>query len=142
MPRLLLFAPCQQALIDQNSNVSLVGILSSLQATIDESQVPEGAALPLRWDFFVLWAQTADDEGKEYEQLCELVGPDKKFPLPSTTFPMDKRFRRVVTTVIGFPLLGNGEYVLRLLLREKAEGVEPREVATFPIVVKIAAERQ
>jgi hypothetical protein len=32
--------------------------------------------------------------------------------------------------------------VLRLLLREKAEGAEPSEVATFPIVVKIAAEPQ
>src|SRR3989442_8764588 len=102
MPRLILFAPCEKVLMEQTLNrVCLVTILDDLQLTLGTSEIPENAVLPLPWAIFALWKREESDAGKEFEQQCELVGPDgKRLLRGAIRFQLERPVHR---TTINFP---------------------------------------
>ena len=118
---------------EHNRNtISLISILSHLSIMVD---VPENAAIPLKWEIFTLWQQEGSDTGKTFEQYCELRGPDGKPAMKSVLeFQVTAPSQRNVVTVTGFPIAPRGgEYSLALFLRETTG--ERKEIATFPILV-------
>ncbi len=137
-----MFAPCEKVLIDQrDNNSSVISIFQELRVEIPLAELPEGTAIPMKWDVFTLWLREAADEGKKFEQICELLTPDgKKAVGGSILFEMMKTMQRNVMTLMGFPLVpSGGQYLLRLSLKEVGEDKERRDLATFPIILNLAS---
>lgn len=143
MPKLLMFAPCEKVIIDQNNNSSVISILQDVQVEVHSTELPQDAAVPMRWEVFTLWLREASDEGKKFEQICELLTPEGKRAARGTiSFEMTKRLHRNVMTLMGFPLVpSGGQYVLRLSLKEAGEDRERQEVAEFPISLSLGRRR-
>lgn len=143
LPKLLMFAPCEKVIIDQNNNSSVISILQDLQVEVGPTELPQDAAVPMRWDVFTLWLREASDEGRKFEQICELLTPDGKRATGGTiSFEMTMSMQRNVMTLMGFPLVpSGGQYLLRLSLKEAGEDRERREVAEFPILLSLGRRR-
>jgi hypothetical protein len=137
MPKLLLFAPCEKIIIERESNTaSLITILQDVTVSIPpDAQLPEKAAVPLRWYVFTVWHKQPDEEGKRFAQEIDLCGPDGNIIVSATSqFEMtDQSYHRVPTFFPSFPIWQFGWHTLKLYLREDKEGEEKREVASFPL---------
>jgi len=148
MPSLLLFAPCERVAFDQKDNsASLINVFQGFHVLLIEhspdnlpTSLPgaavlvAGNALPIRWVVFSLWRRVDADEGKTFEQICELVSPSGqesfKAKLP---FKMTKDFQRNVMNVSKFPIGENGEYSIKLYLSEG--GGEPQLMGSYPVSI-------
>jgi hypothetical protein len=137
MPKLLLFAPCEKVIIDRESGTaSLITILQDVTISIpSDAQLPEKAAVPLRWYVFTVWHKQPGEEGKRFAQEIELRGPDGSSTVSATSqFEMaDQSYHRVTSFFPSFPIWQSGWHALKLYLREDKEGEEKREVASFPL---------
>lgn len=143
MPKLLIFAPCERVIIDQNNVTSIFTILQELRFEAPEPPPdPEGRVpvAPIKWDVLSLWMRTEGDEpGTVYETRFALVDPTGN-AIPGFaasvefTFLEGKTNHRVVTTLLGFPIHPEGRYLVRLWLHEKGEP-EGGPVSEFPILV-------
>lgn len=139
MPKLLVFAPCQKVIIDQENNSSIITILQEVALDMRiAAKLPPEAAAPLVWEIFALWKRESEAEADtEYEQSCDLVLPDGQIAVPSRSiFRLTGPSHRSITKILGFPIFRTpGEAQLRLHLRESGVG-DPREVASFPLLLK------
>jgi hypothetical protein len=151
MPSLLLFAPCERVALDQKDNSpSLINVFQGFNVTLlehsPEAPIPgdavlvTGKALPFRWVVFALWRKVASDEGKSFEQICELISPSGRESFTAKlAFKMEHSFHRICVNVARFPIDENGEYSLKLYLRE-SEG-QAQLQATYQIsVTQIAGD--
>jgi hypothetical protein len=144
MPRLLMFAPCEKVILDQQGNLSIITVLSELLVTIPEPPPePEPAkspVIPLKWDVTSLWMKTREPDDVVYEERFALIDPSGK-PTgigSSTDFAFgDKPLHRIIVTVLGFPISLTGRYTLKLWMHEKGRE-EGEPVAEFPILLRRA----
>lgn len=130
MPKLLLFAPCEQALIDQNSNLSLISLLQEIRLALPET-IPEKAQGAIKWLIVTLWERLErDDPNTSYKQRWELVAPDGHATGLSgeVVFQIKAHTHRTLHTNFGFPISQMGRYTLKLSL----EGY-PEYDTSFPI---------
>ena len=136
MPKLLLFAPCANSVVDQEEKtLSLISVLEGLTLSA-APPLPEDAHAPIRWSIVAVWLRTPEDEGKTYEQLTQVVLPDGKVTAPATLpFQMTRRTHRNRVAVFGFPISQPGECLVRLSLREVGDGHDWQVMAEYPIVV-------
>lgn len=132
-----MFAPCEKVIIDQNNNPSLIGVIQGLTSPLPtETRVPQDAFGLMRWDIFTLWQRQEGDEEGEYEQECQLIGPDG-----STTIQASMRFKFVAPTqrnimsMYGFPLTSIGGHLLKLWLRDLRDPSSLDEIASFPLTI-------
>jgi hypothetical protein len=140
MPKVLLFVPCEKVIVDRDNTLSLISVLETITINIPRSEqanLPKGAAVPLRWYALSLWRREPEDEGRRYEQRTRFVR-DGDDLLPVNVQPIPflvayKTFRNVVT-LNGFPIVPEGECLIRLAIREAGQGIW-REVAEYPIYV-------
>ena len=143
MPRLLIFAPCEKAIIDQNNVTSLITILQELRLELPEPPPDADGKMPvvpIKWDVVALWAKTDDDAPEAiYQTRFALIDPMgtalQGFDGAVEFSFADKEHYRVVTTVFGFPIRHDGGYVVRLWLQKKGE-TEGDPIAEFPIVLR------
>lgn len=149
MPSLLIFAPCEKVIIDQDNNVSLIGVLNGLQIQVPQNPNaarPRGMAA-YKWEVVTYWDIKPEDRGKRFEQHIKLFGPDGEPTKIEATAAVQTNAQnhRITTTVWGFPILEPGRYVLKLYFQE-AHSVEPAPenflmfrfmtpVAEYPIAV-------
>ncbi|MFN8483794.1 MAG: hypothetical protein U0768_12210 [Anaerolineae bacterium] len=138
MPKLVLFAPCDKAIVDQETNsLSLIAILENIRVPIvDGITVPADTSAPLTWACVSMWQRIEGDANKEFEQRICLLLPDGQEAIESiTSFQMTDLYMRSVLRVNGFPVGQEGEHTLRLAVRET--GAEPvwRTVADFVLNV-------
>lgn len=138
MPKLLLFAPCEKVIVDQQNNVSLISILQDLKIQVPETGPvpPANASAAIKWDVLTVWARSDDDAGKRYEQRIALFNPEGAPTEISTTTPVETKnaSHRIVATIFGFPIGSSGRYRLKLWLSE--DGRESREpIAEYAITV-------
>lgn len=140
MPKLLAFVPCERVIISSDDNsASLITLFAGfklagegLKQGTDESP----RTLPIRWAAFALWYRLPEDEGQTYEQKVELVSPSGKVLISqSQEFLMVKTTHRNTGNVFGFPIVGTGEYTLRLFLRKITGGSEFRLLAEHPLAI-------
>lgn len=133
MPRLLMFAPCERVIIDQNNNPSLISVIQGLTSPLpSDTRVPQNAMGIMRWDIFTLWQREEGDEEKEYVQECQLIGPDNSVTVQATMrFKFVASTQRNIMSFYAFPLASIGEHLLKLWLRDPAGDL--REIASFPL---------
>ena len=145
MPKLLIFAPCEKVIIDQNNVISIITVLQELRIELPEPP-PEvdgkTPVVPIKWDVVTLWTKTdADAPETVYQTRFALIDP-MGMALEgldgSAEFSFaDKTHYRVITTVLGFPVRHDGRYVVRLWIHKKGE-TEGDPVAEFPIALNRA----
>jgi hypothetical protein len=134
-----MFAPCDNVLVQKETDtISLISILTMiLFPQKPPSDLPENSATPLRWFLFSNWVISEEDRTKEFEQRVTFEVDDKFFL--DVTSPMelqhDKIHHRMVAEVHTFPVIPEGQYDLKIFLRQKGnEWEEP--VASHPLVVR------
>ena len=138
MPRLLLFAPCEKVIVDQNSNtISLISILQDFAVHVPPNvEVSEKAQVPFRWRALAIWHKQGEDEGKRFEQEVIFINPEGRSVGSATSFfEMSRPYHRTVADFPGFPISIFGLYEVKLYFREDREGEEKVEVASFPFSI-------
>jgi hypothetical protein len=149
MPVLLLFAPCQKAIIANDNTVSAIAVLDLIKVgpLPHNTELAKGSLIPFSWSILTVWYAT-EDVGVTYEERYELIGnsgmdllndPDiflgKGSTLAVFAFTHIGERRSPVHTIFKFPVWEEGTCVLRLLLRRK--GAEDwREMATYPMAIE------
>ncbi|MBI3909531.1 MAG: hypothetical protein HY320_01190 [Armatimonadetes bacterium] len=119
--------------------VSIVELLDSITARRPDGPLPADAVSPVPWTMLAEWLRSPEDEGKTFEQRTQVVMPDGTEKGEATIrFSMTARRHRNKTNVNGFPMGQEGEYILRLSLREVAEGACWQVVAEYPVLVSHA----
>jgi hypothetical protein len=148
MPKLLLFAPCEKVLINQQDNTtSLITLLEFVRIPVPESEeakLPEGTSIPLSWHVFALWQAEHQDEGRHFEMRFTAEPPKgnglrtpPKMPdavMPIAFEPNKPNYRQTLN-VLGFPILPAGTCLLKLAMREIGTGKDWETVATFPMII-------
>lgn len=139
VPKLLIFAPCEKVIIDQNNNVTLIAVMEAFQVRLPQQEIPENAAAPVRWNTLTLWKKEPGDEDTRYEEFVELIGPDGTLLMKAhAIFAITGPAHRHIAEFYGFPIVRTGgQYSLKLFLRPERDGAERTEVATFPLLVEI-----
>lgn len=139
MPKLLMFAPCDNVLISgENQSASLIIVLTQIvyQGTIPDP-FPPNAMSPMRWSTFSQWEFETEDSGINFQQKITLVddaGQEAYSNQVNFTGIPSKSIHRVVTTNFGFPLLAPGVYRLKLSYQRAAQG-DWQEVADYPLEI-------
>ncbi len=132
MPRLILFAPCRQIIVDaDDQTVTLVALVDGVNA-------PAGASVAdLVWEHLAVWQADANDAGETFEQRLEIVRPDRRVAAEvRQEFAMQARTLRVRGSVVGFPAEVEGEYTLRLSVRNVLDGDAWERVMEYPVAVR------
>src|SRR5260370_41113775 len=76
MPNLLLFAPCEKAIVDRNGALSLVSIIGKLTLNVPANapQPPANSIMPMTWAIVSIWQLSSDwDFDRPFEQRGTLV---------------------------------------------------------------------
>lgn len=142
MPRLLIFAPCEKVIIDQNNVISIISVLQELRVELPElPRDTDGKTpvVPMKWDVLSFWTRTDDDEPQTvYRARFALIAPTgtelSGFGSAGEFSFENKINYRLITTVLGFPVLHEGRHVVRLWLTKKGDA-EGDPVSEFPIVL-------
>lgn len=138
MPRLLLFAPCQKAIIDRDETlISMIAILHGIGISAPTGEeVPANASTQVNWATVSIWLRTPGDEDRTFEQRLEVVSPDGVVQgHVDTSFTMTMRNHQNLTGGNTFPVGLPGEYTLRLLLREVGAENAWQMISEYPFVV-------
>ncbi len=138
MPQLRIFAPCQQILVNvTDQSASLIGLMDTLKVSVPAGQdIAADTSIPIRWHTFTLWHMQEADVGKSFEQRTILFLPNGEEAVSITqTFQMATRAHRVVGVIDGFPVGHEGQYVVKLLLREEGSDADWREIDEYPVLV-------
>jgi hypothetical protein len=143
MPKLLIFAPCEKVIIDQNNVLSIITVLQELKIELPEPPRAIDGKTPviaMKWDVVALWAKTNDDAPETvYQTRLGFIDPTgvalEGFAAGAVEFSFaDKSHHRIVTTILGFPIQHEGRYLVRLWLHKKGDA-EGDPVAEFPIML-------
>jgi hypothetical protein len=127
-------------IVDQDGNVSLISIFQGITVPASVTAIPENAALAMRWNILTLWQRLAEDEGRNYEQQCDLLTPSgQKVVSTLITFSMTDLTHRNIAYVWGMPVREFGAHTLRLVLREVGDPKDT-EIAAFPIMISRQAQ--
>ena|SRR5579871_3094634 len=135
MPKLLLFAPCEKLLIDeQTKTISLIVILQEIHYKIPPgTQIQPGAMLPMQWSIVTLWREEEpQDSHVEFEQqlLIEGSGGDI-LSTNEARFKFTAPSHRMIAHVPGIPL---GSRKINVRLAYRVAGVKDWiPLASYPI---------
>lgn len=138
MPKLLLLAACQKAILDQAENtLSIISLIETL--TVDSPRDQEGrevvAVLPI--SVVSLWLREPEDEGKSFEGSLQILSPDgRQIGGGTTPFRMSHRGHRLIATLDSFPVRQEGEYRIVQRIREAGDKEEWQSVGEYPILVQ------
>lgn len=135
MPSLLLFAPCEKLLVDEQSHsTSLIGILQEIHYKLPPgAQLQPNALLPMNWSVVSIWQEEEPaDSGVEFEQRIVLENTGGKIFLENTVkWKFEKPSHRIVGNVPGLPI-GSRKLTLKLSYRASLSR-DWHEVASFPL---------
>lgn len=140
MPRLVLFAVCEKAVIDQQTNVvSLLSLLENINVQIPAgSIVPANAAIPITWATATILQLLPEDTGKTFEQRTAFVNnvgmTQIETPIAPFQFKPAAIFHRIVSTIVGMPIGSAGLQSVKCLLREKGT-TNWTEIGSYPIQI-------
>jgi hypothetical protein len=138
MPTLLLFAPCEKVIVDQDNVVSLISILQEANVQLTSADAPpENASAPMQWAIFTFWKKDDGDGANTFEQRAALASASGAILLESVaTLELMLPFQRVVHLITGLPVGTAGKHAIKLWLRQKADPPgEWKEVASFPLTI-------
>jgi hypothetical protein len=98
----------------QSGVVSLMSLVENINVEQPPGQPPPGVKVAVPFRFYVnqQWARSYADRGERIEGRLTLHGPNKK-PYLVVPFEVDlekSQRTRLITGLVGFPALGQGEY--------------------------------
>jgi hypothetical protein len=130
---LLLFAPCEKLLLDQQTNsVTLISLIQELHYKVPPgTPIPANFGLPLSWSVLSLWREEPSDSGIQFEQKFIL---ENAAGVPLIENVAQWQFvaanHRIVASVMGLPV--SRRLNLHLFYRI-AGALDWIQVATYPI---------
>ncbi len=138
MPRLLLFAPCEKLIVDEDANPTLFTVIQNISVAVPTGQqIPSDVMSPHGWDVVTLWYPESGDDGKTFHERLEFEQPDGSVAVRGKlkfTFSNGKTHRNK-THVDGFPVGRPGTCWLKLWLDADGGEPSPNPIAAFPISV-------
>jgi hypothetical protein len=141
MPNLLLYAPCEKAIIDANGALSIISILGKLTIAIPPNAPPPPAKalLPMPWAIVTIWQLISDWEfERTFEQRGYLISEAGTVLMDSVgqfqfKRDADSNLATVVVYLPGFPFSA-GSLKVKIAIREKSDAQkEWRESGSFPL---------
>lgn len=123
MPKLQLFAVCQNVITSQEENVpTLVSVIDGfiIEAPAGFTEGPQGALAPGAWAVFASWKKRPGDEGKRFEQQIRMTLPNGESgttPIRGFDFPPPRKVVRITSRQGAFPVIP-GDCLVELLFRE------------------------
>jgi hypothetical protein len=141
MPKLLYFVACERILLgDEEKTTSLISLLEQIKVPKPPENVGDAQA-GLQWRIVSAWHNLPEDEGKRYEQRTWVVSPNgAELMQASIEFAMTNTINhRNTVKVFGFPLVPEGEYLVKLSIREVGSN-NWVDIADYPIAVMYVAE--
>lgn len=125
MPRLAVFAACNDVLFDDQANPSLINVFIALEvAHPRDIQVDKKSMAPRPWSVFTMWRAEKDDIGKQFTQKVLVLTPDgEEFGHGSESFTMEKVAHSVRIKVAGFPVGIEGEVIVKVWLEVNGKRV-------------------
>ncbi len=137
MPQLIMFAPCAKAIQDgEDRTVSLISVIDGIQVEIPPSGVAKDTVIPMPWATVATWLRTPEDQGKSFEQRISIITPDGTESIDgSIPFQMTERLFRGFIRLNAFPAGQQGEYRIRVSLRDVSEGDKWTAKGEYPVLV-------
>jgi hypothetical protein len=143
VPELIHFVACNEVLLDDYNNPSLISVFIALEAKHkkDEEIDPRSMA-PRPWTVFTMWlAEDKTDLGKKYTQKLVIETPDgREFGDNTEDFTMVKEAHTIRTKVAGFPVGVEGKVLMKVWI-EDAMGTRITKIRKSRINVKHVKER-
>lgn len=139
MPRLILMAPCERAIVEEKTaGLSMIGVISSIKAQ-GPLPIPDNTVLPREWWVVSTWLIEEADTGRDFEARLTLHLPDGRAGLTMLSrLDTSKRFYRAIVKVSGLPISPAGVATLRAELRELTSD-EWRTLMDYPIEIEHVA---
>jgi hypothetical protein len=140
MPKLLLFAACEQIIIDLSNTISLLKLLQEVTVQVPAGVTPPpNAGAPLQWHIISVFEQEQADQNKKFEQYCGLIANSGQILLqsPISLFELKADQHRITSPVAGMPVGIVGKHHLKCFIREKGT-TQWKECASYPITIKWA----
>jgi hypothetical protein len=141
MPKLLIFAACEQVITDLNNTVSLMKLVQEVTA-----QVPAGVTPPpntgsmMQWSILSIFEREPADQGKQFETYTAFISStgDIIFQTPITVFEMKADQHRITNQINGMPVGRVGTHRVKCFLREKGGSHVWAERGSYPIKIQWA----
>lgn len=141
MPKLLLFAPCERVIIDDQGSATLVIILHKIAVFNPKiEELPKDAVAPKEWVVFTLWEPMAEDIGKEFVQVLQTILPDgSEFKKSEMRFRFQEGKRQQNRMLIqGMPVGQDGKLALNTWLEVDSRQVG--EVNSYDLTITYSKE--
>jgi hypothetical protein len=121
MPRLLLFAPCEIAIVAQNGTLSLISIIAEfIQQNVPEI-LPENTGSVFRWMIVAEWLLTDVEMHLEWEQRLRLVSHAGELAMGLEHIAALNNVQsrhRMIAQLQAIPILPAGDYALEASIRQ------------------------
>jgi hypothetical protein len=146
MPQLLAFLPCENVIVSQDNNISLIEVLNGITAAINVplGQLRSDAGAPHRWFAVTMWHQIPEDQGADFEQRIALLDPTGKVRVETfseVVFEPQKPIHRTIGELSGFPVNPPDIYILQLYVRKQGdEEWNENPVSSYPLAIGIKEE--
>jgi hypothetical protein len=116
VPELVHFVACNEVLLDDYENPSLISVFIALEATnVTGEPIPRKSLGPRNWTVFTMWLAEAGDIGKTFTQQLIIETPDGlEFGNNTEKFKMDKAAHTIRTRVAGFPIGVEGNVLMKV----------------------------
>ncbi len=136
MPKLVLFAACEKAVVDQQMNaVSLISLFQDVSVQVMPGPTPpSNAIIPMAWAVVSIFQREVSDAGKSFEQQTVVANSAGATLLqtPISLFELRAEFYRIITQINGMPIGFAGPLAVKCCLREKGTS-DWHETAVYPI---------
>lgn len=137
MPKLIYFVACEKIVTsEEEKTASLISLLEQINSPAPPTDVEKPQAA-MKWAVVSHWQKIPGDESKKYEQRTCLISPDEQeaaVAILEFGFTKEANFHRNVVSVMGFPLSPDGEYHVRLSVREVGKQ-DWTDLADYPILL-------
>jgi hypothetical protein len=139
MPKLLLFAPCEKLIIDEQKNPTLVCVLQRIGVTLPPNiELSKDLLAPREWDICTIWEPEEGDSKDTFLQHLEIILPDgsqSKLSAVGEFAFQEGILHRNNLHINGFPVGLAGEYKIKLWLESSKTKRTVVGPVSYPITV-------
>lgn len=136
--KLLIYAPCEKAIVADDKTSSIVSIMESISVNVPKD-LPADALMPIRWTVFSLWKRDQEVDGLvELEELTDVIRPDDTIAASGRSHlrvTNEHLFHRSLVHIPVFPIGLPGYVKVRCRIRQLNPETEWVDVAEFPLLV-------
>lgn len=139
MPRLLIFAACEKAIVDQQTRVlSLISLLQDINVHIPPGTTPPpNSMIPMQWTIVASYVASLGDGDKQFEHRAALVDASGTVLLQTPVQPFNViRPHRIISRVNGMPIGNQGQLTVKCFVRDTDTNIWTEMDRGYPINIK------